>query len=77
MIWEPTHRIVFTRADGEISETLVMLCEDEGDGGGPAYTEDEWDAAAHADWSVTSGEWRCKGQVTPGGANGDVEVVPL
>src|SRR4029077_1044282 len=79
---QPTHRIEY-RAGHNPPDTapptrvaLVRLCDDGGpdgsepEGDGPAYDHDEWDATAHAAWSVTDGEWRCQGQCTPGGANG-------
>ncbi len=74
---QPTHRITFVSAGGESSVTIVRL-HDEGDGCGPAYTHDEWQYEMNASWGVPhGGRWYCDGQVTPGGANGEVTVERL
>lgn len=74
---QPTHRITFVPAGGESSVTIVRL-HDEGDGCRPAYTHDEWEGAYGASWGVADdGCWYCDGQVTPGGANGEVTVERL
>jgi hypothetical protein len=69
--FHPTHKITFTARDGERTDFVVMLHDE-----GAAYTAEEWEQAANASWSCDpdSDEWTCEGQVTPGGANGTVEV---
>lgn len=69
--FRPTHKITFTARDGERTDFVVMLHDE-----GAAYSREEWEQAANASWSCDpdSGEWTCEGQVTPGGANGTVEV---
>lgn len=69
--FKPTHEITVT-CGTDTTKTLVRL-ED-----GVAYTREEWDQSANADWTVNdAGEWLCNGQATPGGAAGTVEVRPL
>ncbi len=77
--WVPTHRITFTPQGGEPEITFVMLTD------GAAYDRDEWRAEVGAAWGVgfiedggpNGSEWRCEGQVTPGGQNGEVEIETL
>lgn len=68
----PTHRITVTPVRGEPAVTEVMLCDD-----GSAYSRAEYDNELAPSWAVDDGEWRHEGNVTPGGANGTVEVVEL
>lgn len=69
---QPTHEIVFTNARGEVTTTRVHLLD------GVAYTRQEMETMDSADWEVSAaGEWRCQGQVTPGGASGTVEIRTL
>lgn len=69
---QPTHEIVFTDARGEVTTTRVHLLD------GVAYTRQEMETMDSADWEVSAaGEWRCQGQVTPGGASGTVEIRTL
>ena len=70
--WRPTHTVTFTPAGDTEGHTAVVQLFD-----GVAYTLPEYLDCATADWEVTDGEWRCQGQVTPGGANGTVTVVAL
>ena len=67
----PTHRITFTPATGTPRAYDVCLCDD------GAYTREEWESESSADWSVTDRGWLHQGNVTPGGANGTVEVKAL
>lgn len=72
--FKATHEITFTPASGPPQTYLVRL-DDSMTYGGPAYTADEWQADALADWTYDPKDgWRCLGQVTPGGANGTVTV---
>lgn len=67
---QPTHEIVFTPKGGKPRVTRVCLFDGE-----VAYTRSELEAEASAEWEINDdGEWRCQGQVTPGGANGTVEI---
>lgn len=82
--FKATHRITFTPTNGPNGPPMdfftwdVMLDKDDEEmGDGPAYTQEEWDGEHHATWYVTDGRWYCEGQVTPGGANGFVEVERL
>ena len=79
---QPTHRVTFTPIPlggpaGKPKVDLVMLCSDGDDGTGPAYTHDEWDAEGAAAWECREDGWHFQGQTTPGGANGEVEIVAL
>lgn len=68
----PTHKIVVTNFDGEIEETLVQLDSD-----GAAYTEEEWDAEAYADWTYDDHDgWLFHGRPGPT-SNCEVEVVAI
>lgn len=67
----PTHRITFTPATGDARVYDVCLCD------GAAYTREEWESESPADWECVDGAWRCQGNVTPGGANGTVEVTEI
>jgi len=51
--WLPTHLI----DDDEWGEELVMLTED-----GAAYTRQEWEEEAKADYAVHAGEWLRQGE---------------
>lgn len=70
--WTPTHKITFTPAEGAPRVYLVELDE-----GGAAYTEQEALWCEPADWELVDGTWRFQGQVTPGGAPGEVVVERL
>lgn len=82
---QPTHRIEVRMGmdppDSAPPSGVYLVRLDPGNepdtGDGPAYTRDEYDACESADWSVERGEWRCQGQVTPGGCNGTVTVTAL
>ena len=64
-----THEITFTPANGAARTFAVALVD------GAAYTREEWENETSADWECTDdGEWLCQGQVTPGGAVGEVSV---
>jgi hypothetical protein len=66
----PTHRITLWRQDGTTERILVMLDQDGSEDGacGPAYTQEEWDASAQADWEVSPEDgWTFQGRATPGG----------
>jgi len=66
--WKPTHAITWTPAGGEPETVQVMLID------GSAYTLQEWEAYDNASWEVRAGEWRWRGEETPGGAPGVVLV---
>ncbi len=66
---QPSHRIVFRDARGVEHAYLVRLVD------GVGYTHAERESQSAADWECSAkGEWRCQGQVTPGGAVGTVTV---
>ncbi len=82
--YQPTHRIEVRTglnppdsAPPSSVDLVHLYSEDDDDGDGLAYTRAEWDAEDSASWEVTAGEWRCQGQVTPGGCNGTVTVTRL
>ena len=76
--FEPTHKVIFTRVDGQRSTyILAFMPSDDDDRSGPAYTRREWADCEGADWSVEDGEFRFQGQVTPGGEPGEIEVIKL
>jgi len=62
-----THRITFTPRTGTPEHWRVMLTDD-----GAAYTLEEWDAHADADWECVEGEWRFQGRAAP--ADGTITV---
>jgi len=62
-----THRITFTPRTGTPEHWRVMLTAD-----GAAYTLEEWDAHADADWECVDGEWRFQGRAAP--ADGTITV---
>jgi len=62
-----THRITFEPTAGTPEKWLVMLTPD-----GAAYTLEEWDAHADADWECVDGEWRFQGRAVP--ADGTITV---
>lgn len=62
-----SHRITFEPTAGTPEKWLVMLTPD-----GAAYTREEWDAHAGADWECRDGRWLFQGRAAP--ADGTVTV---
>ena len=74
----PTHRIIFTpSAPNAAPETYLVALDPDRDGDGPAYTREEWDADAPADWNREGGAWHWRDACAPGGAPGEVVIQPL
>lgn len=72
--FKPTHRLTFRPGGGGPTRTFEVMLDDEG----RAYSKFEWDAVEHAGVTYDAEDgWRFLGQVTPGGENGNVEVVDL
>lgn len=70
-MFQATHEITVTNTQtislgGVIEQTFyhVMLVEEEG-GYGPAFTKDEWEAGAAADWELTENGWLFNGRTSP------------
>lgn len=71
MLFTPTHRITYTPTTGTPQVWDVMVADD-----GTAYTQEEWEATASADWEYgTDGRFLFRGQAAPG--NGTVVVERL
>lgn len=67
----PTHRITYTPTTGTPQVWDVMAVDD-----GPAYTREEWETTAPADWECdTDGRFLFRGEAAPG--NGTVVVERL
>ncbi len=69
--WNPTHRIVVRDSiSGRVLLREEVSCPEalRGDSG-PAYTREEWDSTAQADWEYTTGEgWTFQGSASPYGS---------
>lgn len=53
--WKPTHMVRVGR------RTFGVMLDPAASGDGPAYTWEEWDTSAVADWSRRGGEWLFQG----------------